>query len=61
MAKTSIGMEENIAGLLCYLLIWVTGIIFFFLEKENKTVKFHALQSILTFLPLNILIWIFFR
>lgn len=58
MAKTSMNLEENIAGVLCYILIWVTGIIFYFLEKENKTVRFHAMQSILTFLPLSILGWI---
>jgi uncharacterized membrane protein len=28
------------------------------MEKDNKTVKFHAMQSILTFLPLTILYWI---
>jgi len=59
MAKTSMNMEENVAGALCYVLGWVTGIIFYLLEKENKTVKFHAMQSILTFLPLMILSAIF--
>ena len=28
------------------------------MEKKNKTVRFHAMQSILTFLPLTILYWI---
>jgi len=55
---TSLNLEENVAGLLCYLGVWVTGIIFFLLEKDNKTVKFHAMQSILTFLPLTILGWV---
>jgi uncharacterized membrane protein len=55
---TSFGLDENIASLLCYLLIWVTGIIFYLLEKDNKTVKFHAMQSVLTFLPLNIIYWL---
>ena len=59
MAKTSMNLDENIAGLLCYLLTWVTGIIFYLMEKENKTVRFHALQSILTFIPLMVLGWIF--
>ena len=58
MAKTSMNLEENVAGALCYVIVWITGIIFFFLEKENKTVRFHAMQSILTFLPLSILGWI---
>jgi len=59
MAKTSIGLEENVAGLLCYLLGWITGIIFLILEKESKFVRFHAIQSIATFLPLMIISWIF--
>jgi uncharacterized membrane protein len=56
--KTSIGLDEKIASLLCYLLVWVTGIIFYLIEKDNKTVKFHAVQSVLTFLPLSIIYWI---
>ena len=59
MAKTSMGLEENLAGVLCYVLGWITGIVFLLLEKENKFVRFHALQSIATFLPLTIIIWIF--
>jgi len=55
MAKTSVGMEENIEGALCYLLGWVTGLIFYLIEKDNEFVRFHARQSILTFLPLFIL------
>jgi uncharacterized membrane protein len=47
--KTSMGLEPNVAGLLCYLFGWVTGIIFFILEKENKFVRYHALQSIVVF------------
>jgi uncharacterized membrane protein len=47
--KTSMGMEENIASLLAYLFGIISGLIFYFGEKENKTVRFHALQSILWF------------
>ena len=42
--KTSLGMEQNVEGLLCYVAWWVTGIIFLMLEKDNKFVRFHALQ-----------------
>ena len=52
--KTNVGLEPNVASLLCYLFGWVTGIIFFILEKENKLVRFHALQSIIVFGVLNI-------
>jgi len=49
MAKTSTGLDENVAGLLCYVLGWITGLIFFLIEKNNKFVRFHALQSIIVF------------
>ena len=58
-AKTSIGLEENIVGVLCYVLGWITGIIFYIVENENKTVRFHAVQSIIVFLPLTIIVGIF--
>ena len=57
--KTSMNLDENVASALCYVLTWLTGIIFYFMEKENKTVRFHAMQSILTFLPLTILGYVF--
>ncbi len=49
MGKISLGIEANIAALLSYLLGFVTGIIFYVLEKENKFVRFHAMQSMLVF------------
>lgn len=52
---TSTGLNQNVAGLLCYLVGWVTGLIFFLLEKENKFVRFHAMQSMITFGGLTIL------
>jgi uncharacterized membrane protein len=47
--ESSTGMTANTAGLLCYVLGWVTGIVFVVLEKKSKFVKFHAWQSIMTF------------
>jgi uncharacterized membrane protein len=52
--KTSLGLDENLEALLAYLLIWLTGIIFYLLEKKSKFVKFHALQSTIAFLALQI-------
>lgn len=52
---TSLGLSENIEGALCYSFGFVTGIIFLFLEDENKFVKFHAIQSTIVFLPLFII------
>ncbi|MFZ3167458.1 MAG: DUF4870 domain-containing protein [Candidatus Methanoperedens sp.] len=48
--KTALGIDENIEGLLCYVLGFITGILFLVLEKDNKFVRFHAMQSIATFL-----------
>ncbi|MBW9223734.1 DUF4870 domain-containing protein [Methanothermococcus sp. SCGC AD-155-E23] len=54
MSKTRLGLEENIEGVLCYLLEEITGILFLVLERENDFIKFHAMQSIVTFLTLRI-------
>ena len=49
MADTETGLKENAAGVLCYVLWWVTGIVFLIIEPKNKFVRFHAFQSILVF------------
>jgi uncharacterized membrane protein len=53
--RTSLGMRARTAGLLCYLFGWVTGLVFFLLERESRFVRFHAMQSILFFGTLSIL------
>jgi len=62
MEKTSLGLDENIAGLLSYVLWWASGLAIFLLETENKFVRFHAMQSIVVFgiitVALIILSWI---
>lgn len=57
--KTELGIEENIEGALCYAFFWVTGIVFLLIEPKNKFVRFHAMQSIVVFLPLWLLSFIF--
>ncbi|MDD5127695.1 MAG: DUF4870 domain-containing protein, partial [Dehalococcoidales bacterium] len=52
--KTSTGLSQNMAGLLCYVLGWISGIIFLILEKDNKFVRFHAIQSIVVFGALTV-------
>ena len=54
VAPPTAGIEENVAGLLCYVLGWVTGIIFLLIDKR-PFVKFHAAQSIVVFGGLTIL------
>ncbi|MFQ3293638.1 MAG: putative membrane protein [Halobacteriales archaeon] len=42
-------LEENVAAALTYVLGFVSGIIMYFVESENTTVRFHAVQSIVVF------------
>jgi uncharacterized membrane protein len=48
-ARTRTGLSPNVAGLLCYVGAWVSGIIFLILEPENRFVRFHAVQSSIVF------------
>jgi uncharacterized membrane protein len=51
------GLSTNAAGALCYLLGLITGIIFLVLApyNQNKTIRFHAFQSI--FLNLGLVVF----
>src|SRR5271170_5706989 len=53
-APVTSSLQENVAGLLCYVLGWVTGIVFLLIDKR-PFVKFHAAQSIVVFGGLTIL------
>jgi uncharacterized membrane protein len=48
-------MSENVAGLLCYVCGWVTGLIFYFIDKR-PFVRFHAAQAIVVFGGLHIVL-----
>jgi len=50
-------MAENVASLLCYVLGWITGLIFFLIDKRPN-VRFHATQSIVVFGGLHIIAFI---
>ena len=41
------GLSFEVAIVLAYLLSWVGGLIILLIEKENRLVRFHAMQSIL--------------
>ncbi len=60
-AETSVGMSANTAGLLCYVLGWISGIVFAVIEKKSTFVKFHAWQSIMTFGVLSVVYLILFQ
>ena len=48
------GLTENVAGALCYSVGWITGLIFFFIDKR-PFVRFHAAQAIVVFGALHII------
>jgi len=53
-------MTNNVAGLLCYVFGFITGIVFLVLEPYNKNrfVRFHAFQSIFFSVACIIISWI---
>lgn len=53
--KTTSTQNQNILGAVAYLLGFITGIVLLLVEKENKFVRFHAMQSTVTFGGLFIL------
>ena len=61
VGKSSTGLEENVAALLSYVFGWISGLIFFLMEKDSRLVRFHAMQSILlnvTFIVILIALYI---
>jgi uncharacterized membrane protein len=55
---TSMGMQPNVAAGLSYVFLpapWIGGLIFFLVEKQNRFVRFHAMQSLLFFGGLTVL------
>ncbi len=58
--KSALGLDGNLAAALAYP-IGIIAIICLIMEKENRFVKFHALQSILlhvAFIIVAIAVWI---
>ena len=47
-ASEGTGLAENVAGLLCYVAWWITGLIFLLIDKR-PFVRFHAAQSLVLF------------
>jgi len=58
LGPTDIGLEANVAACLAYLVGLLSGLIIFLIEKKNKFVRFHALQSILFSIVISVLLWI---
>jgi uncharacterized membrane protein len=51
------GLQENVASALCYLLLILSGVLFLAMEpyNRNRTVRFHAFQSIFVWIGIVIL------
>jgi len=56
--KSIFGLDEKLAAALSYVFVFFSGIAVLIMERENKFVRFHALQSTLWFLALMIVGWI---
>lgn len=54
MEKSSTGLPAHIAGILCYLLGWISGLVFYLIEQKSAFVRFHATQAIIVFGSLTI-------
>ena len=55
LGPTSMGMQANVEAGLSYVLGWITGLIFFLGEKQNRFVRFNAMQSILLYIAITVL------
>jgi len=49
MERSSTGLDANVAGTLCYALGLITGLVFLLIEQKSPYVRFHAMQSLITF------------
>src|SRR5436853_234656 len=51
--KASIGMDANVASMICYLTMICCGLgiilslVFFIIEKTNRLLRFHSMQALL--------------
>ncbi|HZI47237.1 MAG TPA: DUF4870 domain-containing protein [Pyrinomonadaceae bacterium] len=51
--QASIGMDANLASMICYLTMFCCGLgivvslVFFFVEKTSRLLRFHAMQALL--------------
>jgi uncharacterized membrane protein len=52
--RTSTGLDANIAAALSYGLGWVTGLVFLAMERDNRFVRFHAMQSTIVFATISL-------
>lgn len=49
-SSSSTGLNSNLAAVLAYLFGCISGIVLLLVERKDRFVRFHAMQSTLTFL-----------
>lgn len=54
-SKSRTGLDSNFAAALAYALGPIGGVVFLLIEKHDEFVRFHALQSIVTFTGVAVL------
>jgi len=59
MNKSVFGLNENLAAVLAYFFGFISGIVVLVMERENKFVRFAALQSTVFFLATFLLMGVF--
>jgi len=52
--KSVLGLSEKGASILAYAGIFISGILILIFERDNKVVRFHAMQSTIIFLFLAV-------
>lgn len=53
---SSTGLDVRLASVLCYSVWWITGGLFLLLERHDRTIRFHAAQSLLLFGTVSVLL-----
>ena len=56
--KSALGLDANITALLGYI-VWIVALIALLMEKENKFVRFHTIQSLLYHAAMIVLMIVF--
>ncbi len=53
--RSEAGVDGKLAAALCYVGFWLTGLLFVLFVRDNKFIRFHAMQSLLFFGGVNVL------
>jgi uncharacterized membrane protein len=56
LGETTLKMSPRASAALSYVFWWLSGLVFLVIERKNHFVRFHAIQSILTFLVVSV-VW----